>query len=227
VRRFAKKNTNTDVRWSPGERTSSTLRPILFIYIQEIRGERQTFENERRRVSAHDKRGLGFRVRVSSVMASADGKVVEEERVEDDVVEIKEKPLDIMRYMDAVRDSSVGAIATFSGTTRDTFEGQEVLELRYEAYETMAYRELRRICQAARERWELKRMAVAHRTGVVPIGQESVFIAVSSIHRQDALKACQFVIDEIKASVPIWKKEVYNNGESWKQNSEFLTRNTT
>ncbi len=171
--------------------------------------------------------GLGFRVRVSLVMASADGKVVEEEGVENDLVEVKEKPLDIMRYMDAVRDSSVGAIATFSGTTRDTFEGQEVLELRYEAYETMAYRELRRICQAARERWELKRMAVAHRTGVVPIGQESVFIAVSSIHRQDALKACQFVIDEIKASVPIWKKEIYNNGESWKQNSEFLTRNTT
>lgn len=171
--------------------------------------------------------GLGFRVRVSSVMASADGKVVEEERVEDDVVEIKEKPLDIMRYMDAVRDSSVGAIATFSGTTRDTFEGQEVLELRYEAHESMAYRELRSICQLAREQWDLKRMAVAHRTGVVTIGQESVFIAVSSIHRQDALKACEFVIEKIKARVPIWKKEIYNNGEAWKQNPEFLTRNAT
>ncbi len=79
----------------------------------------------------------------------------------------------------------------------------------------------------ARERWYLRRMAVAHRTGVVPIGQESVFITVSSIHRQDALKACQFAIDEVKASVPIWKKEIYNNGEAWKQNSEFLTRNAT
>ncbi len=73
----------------------------------------------------------------------------------EDVVEIKEKPLDIMRYNDAVRDSSAGAIATFTGTTRDTFQGQEVLELRYEAYSSMADRELRRICQAARERWDL------------------------------------------------------------------------
>jgi molybdopterin synthase catalytic subunit len=73
----------------------------------------------------------------------------------EDVVEIKEKPLDIMRYIDAVRDSSAGAIATFSGTTRDTFQGQEVLELRYEAYESMADRELRRICQVATERWDL------------------------------------------------------------------------
>jgi molybdopterin synthase catalytic subunit len=171
-------------------------------------------------------------VRVLVVMASADGKIrtVEEEQEEEgveDVVEIKENPLDIMRYIDAVRDSSAGAIATFSGTTRDTFEGQEVLELRYEAHKSMAYRELRRICQAAREQWDLKRIAVAHRTGVVTIGQESVFIAVSSIHRQDALQACQFVIDEIKARVPIWKKEIYNNGEAWKQNPEFLTRNAT
>ncbi|KAK9912131.1 hypothetical protein M0R45_036005 [Rubus argutus] len=66
--------------------------------------------------------------------------------------------------------------------------------------------------------------AVAHRLGPVLVGKTSVFIAVSSVHRVDALDACKFVIDEIKASVPIWKKEVYGNGEVWKENSEFLER---
>ena len=67
-------------------------------------------------------------------------------------------------------------------------------------------------------------MAVAHRLGPVPVGETSVFIAVSSVHRDDSLEACRFVIDELKASVPIWKKEVYANGEVWKENSEFLER---
>jgi len=65
---------------------------------------------------------------------------------------------------------------------------------------------------------------VAHRLGVVPVGKESVFVAVSSVHRRDALEACEYIIDEIKVSVPIWKKEVYTNGEVWKENSDFFLR---
>ena len=64
-------------------------------------------------------------------------------------------------------------------------------------------------------------MAIAHRLGVVDVGEASVIIAVSSVHRKEALEACHFAIDELKATVPIWKKEVYEGGEVWKQNSEF------
>ncbi|KAK9949296.1 hypothetical protein M0R45_004828 [Rubus argutus] len=88
----------------------------------------------------------------------------------------------------------------------------------------MAIRCMKSICSSARSSWNLVSIAVAHRLGPVSVGKTSVFIAVSSVHRVDALDACKFVIDEIKASVPIWKKEVYGNGEVWKENSEFLER---
>ncbi|TKY46643.1 Molybdopterin synthase catalytic subunit [Spatholobus suberectus] len=133
-------------------------------------------------------------------------------------------PIDIAKYMNFVSAPQAGAIATFSGTTRDTFEGKTVLELRYEAYVPMAIRCIKSICSSARASWNLHSIAVAHRIGTVAVGETSVFIAASSVHRDDALEACRFLIDEIKAKVPIWKKEVYSNGEVWKENSEFLER---
>ncbi|KAI4382156.1 hypothetical protein MLD38_008154 [Melastoma candidum] len=88
----------------------------------------------------------------------------------------------------------------------------------------MAVRCLESACKSARSTWSLGSIAVAHRLGPVPVGETSVFVAVSSVHRVDALDACKFLIDEIKASVPIWKKEVYTDGEVWKENKEFLER---
>ncbi|CAI9774550.1 unnamed protein product [Fraxinus pennsylvanica] len=145
---------------------------------------------------------------------------------ERDLIEILEEntPIDIIKYINYVHSRQCGAIATFSGTTRDTFEGKTVLELRYEAYVPMAVRCIKSICSSARASWNLNSIAVAHRVGPVPVGDISVFIAVSSVHRADGLDACKFIIDEVKASVPIWKKEVYTNGEVWKENSEFLER---
>ncbi|KAJ4964832.1 hypothetical protein NE237_016681 [Protea cynaroides] len=142
------------------------------------------------------------------------------------LIEILEEfaAIDIAKYINFVHSPKSGAIATFSGTTRDTFGGKTVVELRYEAYIPMAIRQIKSICLSARSSWSLDSMAVAHRLGPVPVGQTSVFIAVSAIHRVDALDACKYLIDEIKASVPIWKKEVYSNGEVWKENSEFLER---
>ncbi|KAL4589945.1 hypothetical protein LXL04_002857 [Taraxacum kok-saghyz] len=133
-------------------------------------------------------------------------------------------PIDINKYTNYVHAPQCGAIATFYGNTRDTFEGKTVIELRYEAYVPMAIRCLKSICSSARSKWNLNSVAVAHRLGPVAVGETSVFVAVSSVHRVDALDACKFVIDEIKASVPIWKKEVYSNGEVWKENMEFLER---
>ena len=86
----------------------------------------------------------------------------------------------------------------------------------------MAEREMRVIIQKARQRWSLRHVAIAHRIGVVPTAESSVEIAISSTHRKEALAACQFAIDELKAQVPIWKKEVYDGGVApeWKENKE-------
>ncbi|KAL6527866.1 Molybdopterin synthase catalytic subunit [Orobanche minor] len=145
---------------------------------------------------------------------------------EKNLIEILEEniTIDITKYINYVQSPQCGAIATFAGTTRDTFDGKDVLELRYEAYVPMAIRCMKSICSSARSSWALNAIAVVHRLGPVPVGETSVFIAISSVHRADALDACKFVIDEVKASVPIWKKEVYTNGEVWKENSEFMER---
>ncbi|PIN06128.1 Molybdopterin converting factor subunit 2 [Handroanthus impetiginosus] len=142
------------------------------------------------------------------------------------LIEILEEniPIDIAKYITYVQSPHCGAIATFAGTTRDSFEGKTVLELRYEAYVPMAIRCIKSICSSARSSWNLHSIAVAHRLGPVPVGEMSIFIATSAVHRADALDACKFLIDEVKASVPIWKKEVYTNGEVWKENAEFLER---
>eukprot|EP00262_Sarcandra_glabra_P018618 TRINITY_DN6755_c0_g1_i4.p1 TRINITY_DN6755_c0_g1~~TRINITY_DN6755_c0_g1_i4.p1 ORF type:complete len:218 (+),score=28.62 TRINITY_DN6755_c0_g1_i4:382-1035(+) len=149
------------------------------------------------------------------------------EIVEDSSSSPNPNPIDVMKYINSVRSPKSGAIATFEGTTRDSFQGKRVVELRYEAYVPMAIRRLKTICCTARSSWNLDSIAVAHRLGSVPVGESSVFIAISAVHRIDALDACKYVIDEIKASVPIWKKEVYDNGEVWKENSEFLERRKT
>ncbi|XP_057468010.1 molybdopterin synthase catalytic subunit [Actinidia eriantha] len=145
---------------------------------------------------------------------------------EKNLIEILEDnvPIDMAKYIKFVQSPHCGATATFAGTTRDTFEGKTVIELRYEAYVPMAIRCLKSICSAARLAWKIDSAAVAHRLGPVPVGDASVFVAVSAVHREDALDACKYMIDEIKASVPIWKKEVYEGGEIWKENSEFLER---
>lgn len=158
-------------------------------------------------------------------MAEAWGEDPDQEQDEEKawLVEITEEPLKLSRYVEAVRDARAGAIATFSGTTRDNFEGRPVLRLEYEAYEPMAGRQIRSILLEARRRWaQIVSMAAAHRIGPVPISEDSVIVAVSAVHRSDAFNACHFVIDEIKASVPIWKKELYADGSAWKENAEFF-----
>ncbi|KAA3458945.1 molybdopterin synthase catalytic subunit-like [Gossypium australe] len=128
------------------------------------------------------------------------------------------KQIELAKYINYVSAPQAGAIATFLGTTRDIFEGKTVVELRYEAMYQWQFE------TSTRSSWELHSIAVAHRVGSVPVGETSVFISVSATHRADALDACKFLIDELKASVPIWKKEVYSNGEVWKENTEFLER---
>ncbi len=114
-----------------------------------------------------------------------------------------------------VRDDSAGAIATFIGTTRAHSRGREVIHLEYEAYEGMAEQVMADLAVRLSERHELCRVAIHHRVGLVEIGETSVVIAVSSPHRAAALAACKEAIDELKVSVPLWKKETYVGGEEW------------
>jgi len=114
-----------------------------------------------------------------------------------------------------VSSKGAGAVVTFDGTVRDNARGKEVTHLFYEAYPEMAIKELAKIRTQALEKWPLEQVAIVHRVGKMEIGESSVFIAVSSPHRADAFDACRFIIDELKTSVPIWKKEHYQDGEVW------------
>lgn len=120
----------------------------------------------------------------------------------------------------AVLADGAGATSMFIGTTRDNFDGKTVVRLEYEAYEPMAVKEIHKLIAVARQRWSLIHTAVYHRTGVVAVREASIIIAVSSAHRKESLEAVHYLIDAIKVSVPIWKKEVYEDGSKWKANKE-------
>ena len=128
---------------------------------------------------------------------------------------VTDQPIDLQELVDYVTDPQAGAIVTFIGTTRNHNEGRQVIALDYEAYAEMAEKELARIGADAAKSWPICRMAILHRLGPVQIGEASVVIAVSSAHRDAAFAASRFAIEEIKKTVPIWKKEVYEGGEVW------------
>ncbi|XP_015120144.1 molybdopterin synthase catalytic subunit [Diachasma alloeum] len=137
------------------------------------------------------------------------------------IVHLQKEKLNINDIIEAVTSPSCGAISTFIGTTRDNFESKKVLKLEYEAYEPMALKEMSNICKKIREQWNVQHIAIIHRLGEVPVSESSIAIAISSPHRQDSLQAVQFAIDTVKSSVPIWKKEVYDDqGAVWKENKE-------
>jgi MoaE-MoaD fusion protein len=124
-------------------------------------------------------------------------------------------PLSVGDAVAEVRDPAAGAIATFIGTTRAHSRGRDVLHLEYEAYEGMAQEVMADLAADLTRRHELCKVAIHHRVGRVDIGETSVVIAVSAPHRAAALAACHEAIDELKVSVPLWKKETYERGEEW------------
>jgi molybdopterin synthase catalytic subunit len=128
---------------------------------------------------------------------------------------VTDRQIDLHELIACVTDPEAGAIATFIGTSRNHNEGRKVIALDYEGYAEMAEKELARIGEAARARWQICRIAIVHRLGPVQIAEASVIIAVSAAHRDAAFAACRFAIEEIKKTVPIWKKEVFEGGEVW------------
>jgi molybdopterin synthase catalytic subunit/molybdopterin converting factor small subunit len=128
---------------------------------------------------------------------------------------LSEEPLSLEAVAAEVKDDAAGAIATFVGTTRARSRGRDVLHLDYEAYEGMAEEVMAELADSLKTKYELCEVAIHHRVGRVEIGDTSVVIAVSAPHRADALSACRDAIDELKVTVPLWKKEVYEGGEEW------------
>ncbi|KAI9228570.1 MAG: molybdopterin synthase catalytic subunit-like protein [Piptocephalis tieghemiana] len=136
-------------------------------------------------------------------------------------------PISLDALVSKVGSNQAGAISTFIGTTRDTFKGRRVLRLEYEAYEPMALQELERLGKEASNRWKdppLLAVAITHRLGLVPPGEASVVIAVASAHRRESLEAVHYLIDALKESVPIWKKEILEGEDGseeglWKANA--------
>lgn len=130
-------------------------------------------------------------------------------------LKISDSPLDIMACIGLVSRPESGGIDVFIGTVRDATQGKTVERLEFEAYESMAIREMRKIAEQAFERWQVQSMAIHHRTGVLQVGEVAVVIAVGAAHRGAAFEACRYAIDTLKQTVPIWKKEVFEDGEVW------------
>jgi molybdopterin synthase catalytic subunit len=124
-------------------------------------------------------------------------------------------PVNLTSVLVEVVDDRAGAIATFLGTVRAHSRGRDVTALEYEAYEEMAEEVMAQIAEELRSRYDLCKVAITHRLGRVEVGETSVAIGVSAPHRQDALAACADAIEELKARVPLWKKELYADGEEW------------
>ena len=117
----------------------------------------------------------------------------------------------------ALRSSSrrMGGIATFIGCARDFSEGREVSQLGFEAYDSMAVSAMNSLREQAISRFDLLDARIVHRVGVIPAGEQIVFIAAGAEHRSPALQACHWLIDELKLRVPIWKKETTRQGDAW------------
>ncbi len=128
---------------------------------------------------------------------------------------LTETPIDLAAALAHVQTGSAGAVDVFIGTVRNQTAQKRVVRLEYEAYAPMALKKMEELAAAARRRWPVERLALIHRVGVLEIGEAAVVIAVSTPHRAEAFEACRWLIDTLKDVVPIWKKEVFEDGDVW------------
>ena len=134
----------------------------------------------------------------------------------EDVFEITREPIDKLGLEQRLLTGGAGAVVTFDGVVRDNTKGRKVLTLDYDAYPPMAVKEMRRVGEEIRQRWpEVERIGIVHRFGEMKISESSVVIVVTSPHRKVAFEACHYAIDRVKQVVPIWKKEIFEDGEAW------------
>ncbi len=130
-------------------------------------------------------------------------------------LKISDQPLNPQDCLDFVNHESTGASTVFIGRVRNQSKGKKVLRLEFEAYEKMALKEMEKIAEKAKEKWPIAKLAFHHRTGITLLGDIAVIIALSTPHRKEGFRACEYCIDALKETVPIWKKEIFENGEEW------------
>jgi len=135
--------------------------------------------------------------------------------LQDDIYQLVREPIDMAALERHVRAPEDGATVTFDGFVRNQSHNRPTLYLDYEAYESMALAKMREIGAQVHEKFAIHRVAMVHRLGRLEIGETSVFIAVSAPHRGAAFDACRFAIDTLKRTVPIWKKEYFEDGAVW------------
>ena len=129
--------------------------------------------------------------------------------------EVTDKPLDPAPLVAAVRRDEAGAVALFYGVVRNENLGRGVLYLEYDAYPEMALKKMREVADEVGAKFPITGIGIMHRTGRLEIGETSLLVAISSGHRREAFEACHYAVDRIKQTVPVWKKEVWDNGEEW------------
>lgn len=132
-----------------------------------------------------------------------------------DFTELTTEPIDITSVARRVVPPECGATVTLDGYVRQFTKGRETLQLVYEAYEPMAVKEMQKLVEQVKMEFEVANVGIVHRLGRLEIGETSVVISVAAPHRRAAFAACEWLIKELKRTVPIWKKEVYADGEIW------------
>ncbi len=130
-------------------------------------------------------------------------------------IKVTSEKLDLQECYNFVTDDSCGGISAFVGTVRNDTKGKEVKQLDFSTYKPMAIKEMQKIADAALEKYPIEKIAIHHAQGLLQIGEIPVIITTSSKHRKAAFDACQFAIDTLKETVPIWKKEHFSDGEVW------------
>ncbi|MBI4547662.1 MAG: molybdenum cofactor biosynthesis protein MoaE [Ignavibacteriae bacterium] len=140
------------------------------------------------------------------------------------MIQIVKDKINVEQVIESVADPAAGGVDVFIGTTRNSSNGKQVRFLEYHAYKPMAIKMMHRIVNETRSQWDVKKIALVHREGRLEIGEPSVVIAVSAAHRDEAFKACRYLIDTLKKVVPIWKKEFFEDGEVWVESEERMAR---
>ena len=130
-------------------------------------------------------------------------------------IKISSVQLNLQSCIDRVMTPESGGIDIFIGTVRNSTNEKTVIHLEFEAYESMALNEMKKIAEEIIRKWPVHKIAIHHRTGILQIGEIPVIIAVSAAHRNAAFDACRYAIDTLKQTVPIWKKEAFEDGEVW------------
>ena len=130
-------------------------------------------------------------------------------------IQIKNSPLLPEDCINFTSSPEAGGSTLFIGTVRNATKGKRVLRLEFEAYKPMAISEIKKIAETIKDRWNALKISIHHRTGSLAIGEIAVIISVATPHRKAAFEACEYAIDTLKETVPIWKKEVFEDGEIW------------